>query len=373
LIKTTRPHRATARRLVPILLMLAVLGGVNASAVTADAKPRASKTQVSVASVPTLGISPTSALPGATVTASGTGFARNSAGSLALEGTKLASLRTDRTGSFQVRFSVPALPGSTYQVVAVVGTATASTPLLVTSTTTTTAASTTTTTTTTTTTAPTMSKATTRPVGSAPLSDAEAAARVRRSSWEPRPSNATANATTPTASFLAEFRSTNNLMPHTLEVSGAFTGTTDEILQWAAHKWGVDEDVLRAVAVVESNWYQDAQGDHVASIGPAGTTAESFGITQVKYRTHLGTWPMSLEATAFNADYWAAAIRYYFDGHATWLNDPCCAGATRYAAGDLWGAVGAWYSGRWHDTGSSSYQAKVQQHLSARSWEQAGF
>jgi hypothetical protein len=216
-------------------------------------------------------------------------------------------------------------------------------------------------------------EATLRPVGTAPLSDAEAAARVRRSSWEPRPLNAAANATTPTTAFLVEFRASNNFMPHTLEVTGAYSGTTDEILQWAAHKWGIEEDILRAVAVVESDWRQDAQGDHVSTIGPAGTTAESFGITQVKYRTHRGTWPMSLESTAFNADYWGAAIRYYFDGHASWLNDPCCVGATRYTPGDLWGAVGAWFSGRWHDAGSVSYQAEVQQHLNARTWEQVGF
>ena len=32
-------------------------------------------------------------------------------------------------------------------------------------------------------------------------------------------------------------------------MTGNFVGSTDEIIQWAAWKWGVDEDVIRAVAV----------------------------------------------------------------------------------------------------------------------------
>ncbi|HEV2071464.1 MAG TPA: hypothetical protein VGR26_16880, partial [Acidimicrobiales bacterium] len=72
--------------------------------------------------------------------------------------------------------------------------------------------STTTTTTTSTSTATatwTGAKAAMRPVGSAPLSDAEAAARVHRSSWEPRPENYTPNHRVPTSAELSEFRSLN--------------------------------------------------------------------------------------------------------------------------------------------------------------------
>jgi hypothetical protein len=39
-------------------------------------------------------------------------------------------------------------------------------------------------------------------------------------------------------------------------VSGAFTGKTDEIFQWGACKWGLPDDLLRAIAVRESTWYQ---------------------------------------------------------------------------------------------------------------------
>jgi soluble lytic murein transglycosylase-like protein len=33
----------------------------------------------------------------------------------------------------------------------------------------------------------------------------------------------------------------------------SFRGTTDEIIRWAAWKWGIDEDLLRAVAARESD------------------------------------------------------------------------------------------------------------------------
>ena len=43
-------------------------------------------------------------------------------------------------------------------------------------------------------------------------------------------------------------------------VSGNFYGTTDMILRWAACKWGIDEDVVRAEAVEESSWNPERGG-----------------------------------------------------------------------------------------------------------------
>jgi hypothetical protein len=48
--------------------------------------------------------------------------------------------------------------------------------------------------------------ASTRPVGAKPLSDRAAAAKVKRSSWEPRPDNADENRRTITAKQLRTFR-----------------------------------------------------------------------------------------------------------------------------------------------------------------------
>ncbi len=57
--------------------------------------------------------------------------------------------------------------------------------------------------------------------------------------------------------------------PLTAHVTGGFSGTTDEILQWAAHKWGIPEDVIRAAAVTESNWNMSHLGDRRAVPDPS--------------------------------------------------------------------------------------------------------
>src|SRR5581483_2740680 len=89
-----------------------------------------------------------------------------------------------------------------------------------------------------------------------PLDDATAASRVVRDpGFEPRPDNALANRTIPTAAELAQVGTDGALDAHgaslIAKVTGNFTGTTDEILQWASYKWGFDPDVTRATAVTE--------------------------------------------------------------------------------------------------------------------------
>src|SRR5947209_4218997 len=189
------------------------------------------------------------------------------------------------------------------------------------------------------------------PAAGPALSDAAAAALVTHSTWEPRPDNATANSRVPTSAELATYRanaenwgSCNNYHQY---VTGNFTGTTDEIIQWAAYKWGLDPNLARAVAVYESNW-------HMSAVGDSGV---SFGLFQIKKTFHTGTYPLSTESTAYNADFWAAMVRYYYDGCATWLNDGT--GGVTYAKGDLWGSIGAWYAGAWHTTGAESYISAV--------------
>ena len=101
------------------------------------------------------------------------------------------------------------------------------------------------------------------PSGSAlPNADSTCAAGITPNSWEPRPENFTANHSTPTlpvnwsdaelGPYWAKWIAKRN------KVTGQFTGTTTEILQWGACKWGLEEDLLRAVAVQESDWRQSA-------------------------------------------------------------------------------------------------------------------
>jgi autotransporter family porin len=199
----------------------------------------------------------------------------------------------------------------------------------------------------------------TLPPGSPLPSDAECTARVRRSSWEPRPENAAANHTAPT-SFIQDYSrfgplnayGKNNLLPR---ISGRFSGTTDEIIQWGACKWGFDEDIVRAVAVQESSWRQATVGDN----------GQSFGLIQIK-RTYVPfTHPNSQKSTAFNVDYALGMRRACYEGSIAFLNNG-------YRAGDEWGCVGYWFSGVWYAGGAQNYIGLIQKHLANKEWNKYG-
>ena len=203
-------------------------------------------------------------------------------------------------------------------------------------------------------------KAATRPPRTKPRRDVVAARLVNESGWEPRPRNRKRNMRTPSRRGIRHFRRHSGL-PRRYErrVSGNYRGTTDEIIQWAAHKWGFHPDVLRAVAVIESWWRQGAIGDH----------GRSFGLMQLK-RGHHCCYPLSRRSTAFNVDYYGAWLRWVYDGRARWLNHMERGG--RYRGGELWRSVGAWYSGRWrHHNGE--YIARVKRIVRKRVWRRAGF
>ena len=210
--------------------------------------------------------------------------------------------------------------------------------------------------------------AVTRAVGSPALTDAEAASHVRRSSWEPRAQNYTANHRAPTGAELAVFHVAQanldewNVNPYAQQVTGDFTGTTDEIIQWAAWKWGIDEDVLRAVATAESWWKQDG-------VGQDGRYY-SYGIMQV-LNAYAGTDPLARVSTAFNVDFYAAQLRFVFDGKNRWFND--VAHGQTYGPGDVWGSVASWYAGAWWTDPAVGYIDTVKGYLATRDWEQPGF
>ncbi|MGH2836990.1 MAG: hypothetical protein ACRDJY_01420 [Thermoleophilaceae bacterium] len=195
--------------------------------------------------------------------------------------------------------------------------------------------------------------------GTDPLSDAEAAARVNATSWEPRPGNAQENQRRPNDEQLEDFRRRSEMI-NRRHVTGRYRGTTDEVLQWAARKWGFDPDLFRAVATVESYWKMSAVGDG----------GLSFGIFQMK-RTYHCCVPLSSKYTAFNADYYGAILRAYYDGRQTWLND--VERGERYHAGDIWGSVGSWYAGRWRTEPALAYIRHVQQALRDEPWNNRWF
>ncbi len=204
----------------------------------------------------------------------------------------------------------------------------------------------------------------TRPHATRPLPDADAARRVARSPFEPRPANRPATHRIPGPAALRRWQATSQ-MPYARFVTGRFTGTTDEVIQWAALKWGLAPDLLRAVAVGESYW-------RMSTVGDGG---DSFGLFQVRRPFHC-TEPacaMFRRDAALGADYYGAILRAYYDGRETWLNTVAAGNGKPYRRGDIWASVGAWYSGRWWDAPARGYVTQVRRFLAQRTWRAPGF
>jgi hypothetical protein len=243
--------------------------------------------------------------------------------------------------------------------------------------------------------------------------------RVQYSEWEPRPDNTKRNHTLVSAravhaSFAARPLSQGGnqdprwdswLLPR---VDGQFTGTTDEIFQWAACKWGLSDNLLRAIAFQESTWYQYEaypSGRPVVTWGsgdmmPAGTPGsdvycaavarygyeyqgdfgagicpQTFSIVGIKSwqnptwglmpDNQNGTFPFNRDSTAFALDYLASDLRGCLEGWEPWLDGT---GPVHYRAGDVWGCVGSWYAGEWRTTRALGYAHRVRRELRNRTW-----
>ncbi len=204
----------------------------------------------------------------------------------------------------------------------------------------------------------------TLPVGAALPSGAECAERVRPAA-EIRPENAAENANAGTRSNA----NTSTVWSGFNRVDGAFSGTTDEIIQWAACKWGIDEDIVRAQVIKESYWYMSTVGDG----------GESFGLGQVRQPYHQEAFQYSSvnarNSSAYNLDYTYASWRGCFEGEYGWLNQTSQRNGT-YSAGDAWGCVGVWFSGRWYynnDAYLNQSGDSVRWHYENRTWETAQF
>ncbi len=221
------------------------------------------------------------------------------------------------------------------------------------------------------------------PPAGIPRSDATCAAEVTPEP-ENRPQNTTANHTVPPSPSSVDWGTALNSWSDFVDdrdaVTGDYTGTTDEILQWTACKWGIDENIVRADAVLESDWVQSL----VASpCGPAGEA--TYGILQVVNKDCSGNWvhggwPYTQDDTALDADYWGARLRACYDGAfyngGQWLYNGQTIGQVIAQNGQdyaLWGCVGSWFSGEWYDSGAQGYIAKVQGYYTSKPWLKPGF
>jgi hypothetical protein len=239
------------------------------------------------------------------------------------------------------------------------------------------------------------------------------------------------NQTKPSASQLAYYardgyRSSEMDAPYTWMklVDGQYTGTTEMIIRWAACKWGMDEDMIRAQATAEhGTWIQwDAGGDERRSIDEcqAGNNSDhnstnlwgylisnacyqswSIWQTKVVYSSPDNgawtTWPAMNESTAFAADYRYASQRSCMNGDRSrlfeavgngpvYLIDVASAKNKPYSESshEFWNPVtgayatnleyvefaclGAAYSGHWMDSDAQSYLKKLLNHWKKKDW-----
>ncbi len=164
-------------------------------------------------------------------------------------------------------------------------------------------------------------------------------------------------------------------------INGHFTGTTKEILRWAACKWGINQNVVFAQAAIESWWRQTTKGDWGTDrtacppghrhLNAQGQCAQSYGILQNRYPFEKSSWPGIGRSTAMNADTAYAIWRACYDGYETWLNT--VERGSQYHKGDVWGCVGRWFAGRWRTAPALQYIAKVKQYKRERIWETPDF
>ena len=161
-------------------------------------------------------------------------------------------------------------------------------------------------------------------------------------------------------------------------IDGDFTGTTSEILRWAACKWGINQNIVFAQAAVESWWQQDTKGDWgtdrtacppghgPGKDGKPGRCPQSYGILQNRFPYEKASWPGIGDSTAMNADTAYAIWRSCYDGYEVWLNN--VPRGEQYHSGDAWGCVGRWFACRWHTKPAQQYIEQVKQYLRERIW-----
>ena len=83
-----------------------------------------------------------------------------------------------------------------------------------------------------------------------------------------------------------------------------------------------------------------------------------------------GTFPFNRNSTAFAVDYLGAHLRGCYEGWEHWLANT---GTRTYAAGQIWGCVGSWYSGDWLSSAANGYISRVQNELNNYTWLQPGW
>jgi hypothetical protein len=165
-------------------------------------------------------------------------------------------------------------------------------------------------------------------------------------------------------------------------VDGNYSGSTDMILRWAACKWGIDENTVRAQAVLESHWHQTDKNDWRTSLSDcergnwyAWTGSgcyQTYGILMIKLYNYNAS-PEAVNSTAFNADFRMAYQRGCMNGDIDALRDDVpTSGYPDYPVDDtdtmLWGCMGQWLSGHWYDSDAIGYIGRLKAVIADPPW-----
>lgn len=223
----------------------------------------------------------------------------------------------------------------------------------------------------------------TEPVGTAglPRSEAYCADNIILNKWEPT-SHGNMQYNIPrddvptnwTDSRFSWWNSFPNWLTKRAQVTGHFVDsdgsvpTTTELISFAACRWGVDEDLIRAVAVQESDWHQHFWGDRCNQTDDS-LGIGSYSIIQIKNFncSNEGDWGgfrRTYDSTPFALDFYGAAMRGCLDRNF-WYNYGTTVSTD--TSGMIRGCVGAWFSGDFSPT--STYTNSVYQHLANRDWQ----
>ncbi len=230
---------------------------------------------------------------------------------------------------------------------------------------------------------------------------------------ETAPANTPFNQTLPTSAQLSAYAANGYTSTYQDDytqykrVDGQYSGSTDMIMRWAACKFGIDEDIVRAQGWIESGWQQGSAGDkrttqsqcvqgsftalwNTSITEPDGSTVscanccyQSWSLWQTKIFYEWMTWPEIMQSTAFAADYRYADQRACMDGayttyYASAAQQPNTYGVdiANYKASPtttntnqvLWGCIGMHFSGGWYDSGAQTYIGEVQNAMVLAPW-----
>ena len=174
--------------------------------------------------------------------------------------------------------------------------------------------------------------------------------------------------------------------------------STDDLIQWGAHKWGIPENWLKAEywgtesgyemshlgdarkysqesaetrsKESESAWYYAYPPQARIEPPPNAKVWQSMGISQIKWKPNNTQWPgtepLRWKSTAFNIDFQASTLRYYYDGLCSWCKNAPSSG---YGSGQEWNSIGAWFEPwPWGNAGQEGYVARVQKALVEHKW-----